>query len=530
MRIDELRAVGDDDLAADVVIIGSGPAGLTIATELAGSPLRVLVLESGGRTATEEVDALADIENVGARRAQSDRAAGDRILGGASHTWSGRCGLLDDLDFRSRPWVSGSGWPIDAVALEPVLARAADHIGIGYGSGFTDDAFWELAGRTRPAHALDPTRLRPYFWQISRDPADPFDCKRFGAHVKDLVAPNVRVLVDATVTHIDTDPEGSRVVSLQVAGTDPRPRTVRATTFVLATGGIGNPRLLLASRRIVPEGIGNRHDMVGRYLMDHRCGAVGELNPAVADSALERFGKYVVKNPHGKHTFLHGVALSPKIQEAEGLLNCALWLQEVPAEDDPWESVKQLLRGRGDRHDARVAMTNPGLLLAGARRRLIQHTGLPHKLDRIELRCMVEQLPNPRSRVTLAERTDRLGVPLARVNWRVNPQEDHTVRRAATLAVEEFARLGYPAPALYEWARADSTQAPLLTDWAHPTGTTRMSADPSTGVVDPDCRVHGMANLFVAGSSVFPTTGHANPTLTIVALAIRLADTLRSLA
>ncbi|MEV6340232.1 GMC family oxidoreductase [Nocardia vinacea] len=530
MRIDELRTVGDDELAADIVIIGSGPAGLTIATELAGTPLRVLVLESGGLTATEEVDALADIENVGARRAQSDRVAGDRILGGASHTWSGRCGLLDDFDFSCRPWVSGSGWPIGATELEPYLVRAAEHIGIGYGVGFTDDAFWQLAGRPQPADALDPTRLRPYFWQISRDPVDPFDCKRFGVHVKDLVAPNVRVLVDATVTHIDTDPEGTRVASVQVAGADRQPRSVRAHAFVLATGGIGNPRLLLASRRTVPGGIGNRHDMVGRYLMDHRCGAVGVLDPAVADSALERFGKYVVKTPHGKHTFLHGVALSPKIQEAEGLLNCALWLQEVPAEDDPWESVKQLLRGRGDRHDARIAVSHAGLLLAGARARLIKHAGLPHKLDRIELRCMVEQLPNPDSRVTLTDRTDRLGVPLSRIDWRVNPQEDTTVRRAAALAVEEFARLGLPAPTLYDWARMESKSPLALTDWAHPTGTTRMSTDPCDGVVDTDCRVHGVTNLFIAGSSVFPTTGHANPTLTIVALAVRLADTLRTFA
>jgi choline dehydrogenase-like flavoprotein len=530
LRIDDLRSVSDDELSADLCIVGSGPAGLNLAAELAGTPLRVLVLESGGLELSDEVDALADIDNVGARRAQSNRVSGDRILGGASHTWSGRCGLLDQLDFSDRPWVPNSGWPIGADELAPFLDRAAEHIGIGYGSGFTDDAFWRLAGRPQPTDSLDPARLRPYFWQISRDPVDPFDCKRFGAHVKGLVAPNIRVVLNATVTHIDTDPDGARVDSVQVAGTAPQPRTVRAATFVLAAGGIGNPRLLLASRRVRPEGIGNRHDLVGRFLMDHRCGAVGALDPSVADTALERFGKYVVRTPHGKHTFLHGVALSPDIQEAEGLLNCALWLQEVPAEDDPWDSVKQLLRGRGTRRDAKVALANSGLLLSGARRRLIQHIGLPHRLDRIELRCMVEQSPNPDSRVMLADRADRLGMPLARIDWRVNAQEDTTVRRAAALAIGEFARLGFPSPALYDWAREGSTLPLQLTDWAHPTGTTRMSVDARDGVVDIDCRVHGVDNLFIAGSSVFPTTGHANPTLTIVALAVRLADTLRTLA
>ncbi|WP_431957589.1 GMC oxidoreductase [Nocardia lijiangensis] len=528
MRIEDLPAVGDAELTADVCVVGSGPAGLTIAAELANSALRVLVLESGGRESADATNALDDYDNVGARRAQTDRIAGDRILGGNSHTWSGRCALLDELDFRDRPWVPGSGWPIGPADLEPFLTRAACHIGIGHGSGFTDDGFWELAGRTRPADALDPRRFRPYFWQISRDPGDPFDCKRFGAHVESLAAPNVLVVVNATVTHLDTDPDGTHVRTLQVAGADLRPRTVRARAVVLATGGIGNPRLLLASRRVRPEGLGNRNDLVGRYLMDHRCGAVGALEPAAAEAITHRFGKYVVKTPHGRHTFLHGVALAPEVQAAEGLLNCALWLQEVPAADDPWDSVKQLLRGRGDRHDAKVALANSGLLLAGARRRLVQRTGLPHKLDRIELRCMVEQAPNRDSRVTLTDRADRLGMPAARVNWRVHAQEDATVRRAAALAIAEFARLGFAAPSLFAWAGPDSALPLELTDWAHPTGTTRMSADPREGVVDTDCLVHGMDNLFVAGSSVFPTTGHANPTLTIVALAVRLADHLRA--
>ncbi|WP_194819638.1 FAD-dependent oxidoreductase [Nocardia sp. XZ_19_385] len=526
MRIDELAAVADDELTADICVIGSGPAGSTLAAELAGTSLRVLVLESGGLESAEAANALDDVDNAGATRAGSGRVAGDRILGGNSHTWSGRCGLLDQLDFDCRPWVPGSGWPI--TDLDPYLERAARHIGIGHGTGFTDDAFWELSGRARPQESLDPSWFRPYFWQISRDPVDPFDCKRFGKHLKDLAAPNVRVLINATVTHIDTDPDGTRVRSLQVA--DPNPRTVRAKWFVLAAGGITNPRLLLASRRIRREGVGNRHGLVGRYLMDHRCGAVGALEPAQAAAALDRFGKYVVKSAHGKHTFLHGLALSPALQRTERLLNCALWLQEVPADDDPWESVKQLMRGRGTRHDARVALANSGLLLAGARRRLIQHAGLPHKLDRIELRCMVEQVPDPDSRVTLSDRVDRLGVPLARIDWRVHEQEDTTVRRAAALAVEEFARLGYAKPALYDWARVGSTLSTQLTDWAHPTGTTRMAARPEAGVVDTDCRVHGVENLYLAGSSVFPTTGHANPTLTLVALAVRLADTLRAAA
>ncbi|WP_405133228.1 GMC oxidoreductase [Nocardia sp. NBC_01388] len=527
MRIDDLRAVRDTDLAADIAVIGSGPAGATIAAELAGSALRVLLVESGGPETAPETDELDDLENIGAVRAEPYRNARNRVLGGSSHTWSGRCAPLDALDFAARPWVAHSGWPFEFTELAPYLDRAAAHLGLGYGTGFTGDRFWELADRTPPPQDLDRRRLWPYFWQISRDPGDPFDSMRFGAQLPRIAATNVRIVVRATVTHIDTDPGGTQVLALRLADADGKTRTVHAARIVLATGGIENARLLLASDRTVPGGLGNRHDAVGRYLLDHRCGVIGALDPHTSAAARDRFGKYVVRTRTGKHTFLHGMALSPDIQSAEGLLNCGLWIQEVPAEDDPWESVKKLLRGQVNLHDARTVASNPGLMLSGAKRRLIDHTGLPHKLEHVELRCMVEQAPHPDSRITLGDKVDRLGTPLPRIDWKVHDQEDSTVRRAAALVAAEFTRLGFAPPALAEWTQENSCLPAQLTDWAHPSGATRMSADPRTGVVDADCRVHGIGNLYIAGSSVFPTNGHANPTLTIVALAVRLADLLR---
>ncbi|MEU4652047.1 GMC family oxidoreductase [Nocardia fluminea] len=528
MLVEDLRTVGDDALRTQICVIGSGPAGLTVATELAAAGLRVLVLESGGHEIAADDTAFAAIESIGAPRAEQHRLTGNRILGGSSHTWAGRCGVLDDLDFATRPWVNRSGWPIEAGALRPFAERAAAHAGLGHGTGFTEHEFWPLAGRRAPADALDTAVLRPCFWQISRDPADRFDCKRWGPQVRAIVAPTARVLLNATVTHIDTDTTGAHVNSVEVTGAGGRVRTVEARVFVLAAGGIATPRLLLASRRTVAGGIGNRYDQVGRYLMDHRCGVVATLRPAEAGAALDRFGKYVVKSVRGRHTFLHGIALSPGLQRRESLVNCALWLQEVTADDDPWDSVKRMLRGRVRWQDLRIMLSDLGLLASGARRRLVDGVGLPHRLAEVEVRAMVEQTPDADSRVRLSTRTDPVGMPLPQVDWRTSAQEDRTVRRATALLVGEFARLGLPAPRVVPAALPGSTDPLPLTDWAHPSGTTRMSADPRHGVVDQHCRVHGVDNLYIAGSSVFPTNGHVNPTLTVIALAVRLADTLRA--
>ncbi|MBW0269638.1 hypothetical protein ATM97_00465 [Nocardia sp. MH4] len=527
MLVEDLRTVGDDALRTQICVIGSGPAGLTVATELAAAGLQVLVLESGDHEIGPTEPEFAAIDSVGAPRLPRDRIAGCRVLGGSSHVWAGRCGLLDDLDFATRPWVRRSGWPLEATALRPYAERAAAHAGLGHGTGFTDAEFWPLAGRPAPT-PLDTASLRSYFWQLSRDPVQRFAPKRWGPAVRDIVAPTARVLVNATVTHLDTDATGAHVNSVEVTGAGGRVRTVEARIFVLAAGGIDTPRLLLASRRRVAGGIGNRYDQVGRYLIDHRSGVVATLSPAAAGAALARFGRYVVRGPRGKHTYQHGVALSPEVQRGESLLNCALWLQEVTAPDDPWDAVQRVLSGKGRRRDGRIMLSGTGLLLAGARRRLIDGVGLPHRLTGVEVWAMVEQAPDPDSRVRLSERTDPVGMPLPQVDWRIDAREDATVRRAAALLVAEFARLGLPAPELVPAARPGSTEPLALADRAHPSGTTRMSADPRHGVVDRQCRVHGVDNLYIAGSSVFPTNGHVNPTLTVLALAVRLADTLRA--
>jgi choline dehydrogenase-like flavoprotein len=150
--------------------------------------------------------------------------------------------------------------------------------------------------------------------------------------------------------------------------------------------------------------------------------------------------------------------------------------------------------------------------------------GLPHKLNGLFIDAITEQSPNPESRITLSDRKDVLGTPMARVDWRISYSERHSLMRIGQLLEKELRRAGLPVPILERWILDERPEDSIVIDMAHTLGTTRMSQDPKLGVVNPDCQVHGVRGLFIAGGSVFPTGGHVNPTLMILALAIRLGD------
>ncbi|GAB4082265.1 NAD-dependent epimerase/dehydratase family protein [Modestobacter muralis] len=530
MPLAELEAVGDSGLPAlrtcDVCVVGTGPAGATLARELSGSGLQVTVLESGGSARTDRADALNEVENVGRPRAEDQWAVRNRVLGGSSHTWGGRCAPFDDVDFAERSWIPGSGWPFGREELDPYLDRAASHLGLVVGTGFEDDNFWALAGRPRPARDPDPELLRSFFWQFSRDSDEsyPFEYMRFGRSLARRVGPNVTVVTGATVVRVDPVDSGRTVRSVEYVGPDGRRRTLTAATVVLAAGGIENARILLSSDTVTPDGLGNDHGRVGRYLMDHPRGLLASFDLAGTGELQKRLGRYNVRG----RMFRAGYRLSPAVQEAEGLLNCAAWLGEELADDDPWAALRRLAGGKPRLPDDAVALSgNLGFLARGARDYFIERNGVPRKLSALQLLGMVEQRPDADSRVTLSERRDAFGVRLPRIDWRVHPDEPRTMRRMAELVAQEITRLGLPAPTLQEWVRDGADFPPAVIDVAHPTGTTRMAVDPATGVVDANCQVHGVAGLYVAGSSVFPTAGHCNPTHMIVAMAIRLADHLK---
>ncbi|MDH6232611.1 choline dehydrogenase-like flavoprotein [Mesorhizobium soli] len=527
MQVRDMRMVAPGTtLEADLAIIGTGPAGLSIAREFFGSRVRVILLECGGLAESREVAASEGFESVGAPRVREPRLVRNRVFGGSSHSWSGKCRTFDDIDFERRPWVRFSGWPIGREDVSPYSDRAAELMQLG--PNVYDHEMWNILGKARPKRDVSPDLLMPCFWQFARDPKQPMEFLRFGPHFLSQTAENIQAYVHAPVTQLCTDESGRRLTSLEVT---PAPgRTVRIVPkiAVLAGGGLENARLLLASRRTRASGVGNQNDLVGRFLMDHPRISLGHYGAKSARAVQARLGLFQLRQRNRTHVYSHGLALSPALQRQKQLLNCAAYLSEHRSEDDPWDALKRLYTRSSPRYltDMRRAVADPMNLVEGLYQRFAKGRNVRHKVDRLVFDCLVEQQPDPESRVTLSERRDEQGQPIARVNWKISELEKRSVAELASILAQELARIGLGAPIPPAWL-AEGGLPESFTDVAHPTGTTRMSDDPAHGVVDRNCRLHEVGNVYVAGSSVFPTASHANPTLMIVSMALRLADWLK---
>ena len=531
--LDSSAFVGSDAipeaLRCDVCIIGTGPAGMTIARELSGTSLRVTLLESGGAERQEEVDTLNEIESIGWPRVMDQWLVRNRVVGGSSSTWTGRCAPFDDIDFQSRDWMPYSGWPFTINDMMPYIDRSSKYLGLGIGNGITDDRIWALSGHPQPTIELDTDKLIPMFWQFSRDPINQYDRVRFGRLAPDLGS-NVMLITNATVLRINATETAAAVESVEFAGVGGRRWTLPASAVVLCAGGIENARLLLSSDNVASQGLGNDKDLVGRFLMDHPRGTVARFPLKTAKGVLSKFASFK-SHAAGANVFQPGVRLSPTIQRSEQLLNCATWVDERLAPDDPWDALIHFLRREPNaRPDVRAMLANSGLLIYGLKEHFISHRALPRKLAEITLEAMCEQPPNPDSRIVLSDRRDRLGMRISRIDWRVTEEEARAMRRVAELMVDQLTSMGIEPPVLEEWVRDRAMPPHAIRDVAHPTGTTRMADDPADGVVDAQCQVYGVEGLFIAGSSVFPTAGQSNPTQMIVALALRLADRLKDRA
>jgi choline dehydrogenase-like flavoprotein len=524
-------------LSVDVCVIGAGPAGITIASEFIGSGLRVCLAESGGLSDEEETQALYQGENVGHPVVMDEGRY--RLFGGAATRWGGRCAILDPIDFEARDWVRKSGWSLDLDTLRPYYERAK------CASNFSepwlpDEQVPSVLGIELPS--FNSTSVNPFVWRVAPGdipsglqnlgrPRPRFDWGR--AYRDRLKADqNIHVLLHANLRAIEGNEDGSHIESVEVRSLTGISMTIKAKCFVICCGGIENVRLLLNAPSNVLQKL-NEFDNLGRYLAQHPRGCIATLDttPETAGRLQNLFTDFL--RPSGVQYEI-GFALSESAQRENRLLNASAAMYYAARPESAWKAAARLREAvttgkpyAGMLRDGGHIVSESGSVAANIVRRV---RGVPMILPNpiASLIIDLEQEPNPESRITLSAEKDPLGMQRAKVDWRISEIERTTARYFCGFIGDVIKRLGLGQLQPSEWL---TSNRPIGGEDLHGTyhfiGATRMSKDPRDGVVDENCRTHGVKNLYIAGCSVFPTGGHANPTLTILALALRLADHLR---
>ena len=522
MILDASKGLGHEPPRYDLCIVGAGAAGITLALELEATGLRVCLLEAGGPVYEAETQRLFDGEVVGqAYPMLRDTRVG--ALGGSTTVWAGWCRPLEALDFEPRDWCDAGGWPFGLDELRPYYARAHEICGL---AAFEyDPGHWDGVLGSRRLLPGDPAFTNEIFH---------VRIQNFGGRYRERLerSRGVDLVLHAPVTRARL--EGGACSAVEIRTLDGHDLTIRADRFVLAAGGVENPRLLLLSADEQAGVPGDAGGLVGRYFTDHAYVDPGTLVLREPDSLDFYRGRPV--DPSGGASSVRGVlSLRREAVERERLMNAALFFhpryeahrvfasEEVKALLQLWNKAKQRgVPGAAWPYAARAARAPHRLAVALARKLVVRHG----PARRWRMRAAFETGFRYDNRVTLSDERDRLGRRRVRIEWRIADADVENMRRVTDLfdrtvrqaGVGHLERAFPDAPAA--WRQA-------LEGGKHHMGTTRMHRAPRHGVVDENSRVHGTSNLFATGSSVFPSGGYANPTLTIVALAVRLGDHLR---
>lgn len=459
MLLDALNSQIPLDRSADIAIVGSGPAGITLARQLERN-FDVLLLEAGATDITQDSAAClaGEIDGI----AYDLTATRARVFGGSTALWAGYCAVFDPLDFAARTWIPGSGWPIEPNEVFAHIADAARLLHVE-DACFDADAF---AGETGCA-SMQPDRekFQLSVWRFGRPKAD------FGNEYREALArsSSIHVLTNACVTDIHLRASGGTVEYMTIKTLGGRTGTVRARIFIVAAGGIETPRLMLASNRQEIGGVGNSSGHVGRWFMEH---------PHICVTGLE-------------------------IQDSPGIMS---WTGRSQSDDG---RVFTFCTGATAQQQTRQEILN-------ARAHLFRTPSMAETAPP-RLGVFFEQAPNAASRITLSKDIDPFGLPKVRLDWQLSALDYRSHRVLGAALAEDFLRRRIAR----QQGRVGVADEVLFSN--HQLGTTRMSSNPADGVVDRDCRVHGIDNLFIAGGSVFPTVSWANPTITVLALTLRLA-------
>jgi choline dehydrogenase-like flavoprotein len=511
-------------LAADICIVGGGAAGITVAREFIGTRLNVLILEAGGLDAEPGSRELLDSEVVGLPHTSIHEGRA-RVFGGTTTLWGGQALRFDDFDFQKRSWVPYSGWPITLEELEPYYDRA-DRL-LQLGPRISYQSLCTAFGIDPPT--FDPAKLYMECSQWSPKP-------NFGTTYREELkkASNISVLLHANVTSIVTIDSAAAVEKIEFQTLEGKLGTAKARVYVICCGGIETARLLLASNRVEPHGLGNKCDLVGRFFQEHIHIRFGDLLTGQRKSLQDYFESFY----RNGLKYFPLITLSQRVQTEKQLLSVHGSAMFDDAPDSGIVALKQLyailVRGTKERKGElrrflRDVSTSPSdLFRLGYRFCIKKRSGTPRK-GPIYIGAQAEIAPNPDSRITLNKARDRLGMPRSKLDWRIGDLERRTLSEYIRTVACQFEMLGLGSFDLSQVAFLDDPVAwvRMVHDSAHHMGTTRMHENPHLGVVDPDCRVHGVDNLYIGSSSVFPTGARSNPTLTMLALCLRIADRLK---
>jgi len=522
--LEDARKIPPDTVVnADVCVVGAGPAGLSLALQLSRSSNRVCLLEAGGMRPDRATQDLLGGESPGYLALENSRLS---CFGGTTRVWSGWCRPLDESVFRPRSWMGAEGWPFERKDLDPYYERAHELCELGPYD--YDPSRW--AGDSIRPLPLARDLIATTLFQFSPP-------TRFGAMYRKEASdsPMLRVLLRAVATELVASESGGRIDRLRVRTLAGGSFEIAARLYVLAAGGIENPRLLLLSDRSQAGGVGNAHGLVGRYFMEHPYVNSGWLSLDRDVPSLAFYWPRRVRM-NGTSTTVRGVFTMPREEVlSRQLVNCALFLlppyEAHPALETKGADALRIIAHslhRGwlspgfGRHLGHV-LRDPGGAMTAAYLRLRRRMNL-EGARRLRLRAYCEPLPRHDQRVALIPARDALDRRRVRVDWEPSDLATRSIRRAHEMMDAAFRRAGLG----HVECLLGNPGEPPMEGGKHHMGTTRMHPDPKRGVVDQDSRVHGVDNLFVTGSSVFPTAGYANPTLTIVALALRLADHLQA--
>ena len=510
MTVLQAHALALDSDEYDVCIVGGGAVGLAMALWLGRQGHRIAVLESGDEVPDSERQELASVV-AGGLPLRQDITSHPRRLGGATNEWGGRCIEHLPLDFEDRPWVQHSHWPIQADKLTRHYRAAADLIGVA-----------DLPAQT----AADGTILESI--QASDIEVESFRWSQAVAFASDWrsivdAMSNVDVVLGANVVGFEF--AGQTVDRVEVIDRSDRRIAIAATTVVVAAGGIENVRLLAHVRDQGATLLGG--PQLGQRVTEHPKTREGGMIIPTDRFPVAWFGRHVA----GGGLIQHMLRMNSTRQRQSELLNHAIYLD--PPIHDAWirpgyVNAKRLrsepVRTRQWWRSALVAARHSKELTKYA---LAKRRGELGPVAQIIIVNQLEQPPDNGSSIRLGPDHDRYGVPIPVFDWRIGSQELESLVQFHHL-LDQMLRDN-------DWGSLDS---PFLNGdghdvaWlnaSHPMGGTRMSTSINDGVVDPDLRVHATTNLFVAGVSVLPTGGYANPTYTALALAHRLSERLEAM-